>query len=95
MNNLLKFAVGAAIGGALVHLLMNRSEEDELLEGEGLEGAGDTSGPPLETASDDRPASSVDELVTDTNMVSSGDAERDQRGSQPQDWRGAQNVLDS
>jgi len=91
MNTLLKFAVGAAIGGALVHLLRNgRSGEDELLEGEG-----DISGAPLETASDDRPASSVDELVTDTNMVSSGDAERDQRGAQPQDWRGAQNVLDS
>jgi hypothetical protein len=91
MNTLLKFAVGAAIGGALVHLLRNqRSAEDEWQEGEG-----DTSGPPLETASDDRPASSVDDLVTDTNMVSSGDAERDQRGAQPQDWRGAQNVLDS
>lgn len=92
MNTLLKFAVGAAIGGALVHLWMNRSEEDAWLESRG---EGDTSRPPLETASDDRPASSVDDLVTDTNMVSSGDAERDQRGAQPQDWRGAQNVLDS
>lgn len=90
MNSLLKFAVGAAIGGALMHLWMSRSEEGDLL---GVEG--DTSGPPLETASDDRPASSVDDLVADTNMVSSGDAARDQRGAQPQDWRGAQNVLDS
>jgi len=31
----------------------------------------------------------------DSNTVSSGDAPRDQRGQQPQDWRGAQNVLDS
>ena len=89
MNTLIKFAVGAAIGGALVHLLMNQRDEDELLEGEG-----DTSGPPLETASDDRTASSVDDLVADTNTISSGDAERDQRGAQPQDWRGAQNVLE-
>ena len=89
MNTLIKFAVGAAIGGALVHLLMNQRDEDELLEVEG-----DTSGPPLETASDDRTASSVDDLVADTNTISSGDAERDQRGAQPQDWRGAQNVLE-
>ena len=32
--------------------------------------------------------------VADTNTVSSGDSVRDQRGPQPQDWRGAQNVLE-
>lgn len=32
--------------------------------------------------------------VADTNMVSSGDPSRDQSGPQPQDWRGAQNVLE-
>lgn len=33
------------------------------------------------------------DMVADTNMVSGGDYEREQRGPQPQDWRGAQNVL--
>jgi hypothetical protein len=32
--------------------------------------------------------------IADTNTISSGDAQRDQRAPQPQDWRGAQNVLE-
>lgn len=35
------------------------------------------------------------DMVADTNTVSGGDAGREQRSPQPQDWRGAQNVLDS
>jgi hypothetical protein len=90
MKTLLKFAIGAAIGSALVHLLMNWSSDEETLD-TGV----DASGPPLESASGDAPASSADELVADTNMVANGDAAREQRAPQPQDWRGAQNVLDS
>jgi hypothetical protein len=69
MKNLLGFAVGAAVGGALVHLLLKRSAES---------------------------ASSVaaDEIIADTNLVHGGDPEAEQRGPQPQDWRGAQNVLE-
>lgn len=36
----------------------------------------------------------VIDQVADTNSVVSGDAERKQREPQPQDWRGAQNVLE-
>lgn len=32
--------------------------------------------------------------VADTNTVVSGDPAQEQRGPQPQDWRGAQNVLE-
>jgi hypothetical protein len=35
------------------------------------------------------------EPIADSNLVSSGDPEWDQSGPQPQDWRGAQNVLGS
>jgi hypothetical protein len=69
MKNLLGFAMGAAVGGALVHLLMKRSSES-------------TSN------------AVADELIADTNLVHSGDPEAEQRGPQPQDWRGAQNVLE-
>jgi hypothetical protein len=88
MKTLLKFAIGAAIGSTLVHLLMNRRSQDEAFD------AG-TSSQPVESASDEAPASSVDDLVTDTNMVTGGNAAQEQRAPQPQDWRGAQNVLDS
>ena len=33
-------------------------------------------------------------MVADTNMISGGDYEREQRDPQPQDWRGVQNVLE-
>lgn len=36
-----------------------------------------------------------DAQIADSNLVSSGDPDRDQSGPQPQDWRGAQNVLGS
>jgi hypothetical protein len=35
------------------------------------------------------------DLVADTNTVHTGDVAEEQRAPQPQDWRGAQNVLDS
>ena len=34
------------------------------------------------------------DMVADTNMISGGDYEREQRDPQPQDWRGVQNVLE-
>jgi hypothetical protein len=60
MKTLLKFAVGAAIAGALVNMLLKQRS------GNGQ--------------------------IADTNSV--GNAES-QRGPQPQDWRGAQNVSGS
>ena len=36
----------------------------------------------------------ADDLIADTNLVHSGDPAEQQRGPQPQDWRGAQNVLE-
>ena len=69
MKTLIKFAVGAAIAGALVNVLMKRR-----------------SGNDMSASRDERFA------AADTNSV--GNAQ-EQRGPQPQDWRGAQNVLDS
>jgi hypothetical protein len=69
MKNLIRFAMGAAVAGALVHMLMKRSSES------------------VSNAD-------ADELIADTNMVHSADPGEEQRGAQPQDWRGAQNVLE-
>jgi hypothetical protein len=69
MKDLLRFAMGAAVAGALVHMLMKRSSE---------------------SVSNAR----ADELIADTNMVHGADPAAEQRGAQPQDWRGAQNVLE-
>jgi hypothetical protein len=90
MKTLLKFAIGAAIGSTLVHLLMSRRSQEEAFAPDA-----DASGQGLESASDDATASSVDDLVADTNMVTGGNAAQEERMPQPQDWRGAQNVLDS
>ena len=95
MKSLLKLAVGAAIAGALVNLLIKqasgRRNEQSGDEGRMPEGQGD---PQVENVGSGT-GFTVEELVADTNAVSSGDAARDQRGQQPQEWRGAQNVLDS
>lgn len=78
MKTLLKLAIGGALAGALVHMLMKqRSGDVEDMEAGGFE------------------EDLAVEMVADTNMVSSGDPELRQREPQPQDWRGAQNVLDS
>jgi hypothetical protein len=61
MKTLLKFAIGAAIGSALVRLLMNQRSEKEVLNPEA-----DASAPPLESASAEATAASVDELVGET-----------------------------
>jgi hypothetical protein len=80
MKTLLKFAMGAAIAGALVNLLLKQMSGDRssASRGERFANAGD--------------ADAGAEPVADTNTV--GDAQQE-RGPQPQDWRGAQNVLDS
>jgi hypothetical protein len=69
MKTLIRFALGAAVAGTLVHALMNRR-------------AGSV-------------ARATASLVADTNLVHGGDPAEEQRGQQPQDWRGAQNVLES
>jgi hypothetical protein len=94
MKTLLKLAMGAAIAGALVNALMKRGS------GRGMESR-DT-GPTMDQPEasgfqDENPARgtagfTVGELATDTNSVGS---EQSARGQQPQEWRGAQNVLDS
>jgi hypothetical protein len=84
MKTLLKFAMGAAIAGALVNLLLKQMSGDRASasRGERFASAGDAD---TETMDDTN-------TVADTNTV--GDAQQE-RGPQPQDWRGAQNVLDS
>jgi hypothetical protein len=81
MKSLIKLAVGAAIAGSLVNMLMKRRSRRR-----------------------DRPAGSYGEnvwagkagsgvgVVADTNSLG---REESARGTQPQEWRGAQNVLDS
>jgi hypothetical protein len=68
MKTALRFALGAAVAGALVHLVKKRRS---------------------------RSASAASDLVADTNLVHGGDPATEQRGPQPQDWRAAQNVLES
>jgi hypothetical protein len=75
MKTLLKFAVGAAIAGALVNLLMKQRSGTTYPERVAAGAAG-----------------SGEDAIADTNSVGNSD---DAQGSQPQDWRGAQNVLDS
>lgn len=88
MKTILKIAMAAGIAGALVNMLMKRrarnrgDQPDEFL--------GKHARPRTSSAE-----FSAEEVVADTNGISSGDATRDQRSPQPQDWRGAQNVLDS
>jgi hypothetical protein len=104
MKSLIKLAVGAAIAGALVNMLMKQQRRS----GRGMSGSGQRSGQGMSGSEwlEDTPGRAqagsqsgggftVGELVADTNTVHSGDAEQDQRGRQPQDWRGAQNVQDS
>jgi hypothetical protein len=80
MKSLVKLAMGAAIAGALVNMLLKQR-----------------SGRRMPVASYDenvhagRAGSGMD-AVADTNSVG---REEGSRGAQPQDWRGAQNVLDS
>jgi hypothetical protein len=69
MKTLLRFAIGAAVAGALVRLIMKRPSSQA--------------------------AGAAADQVADTNLVHSGDPAIAQRGPQPQDWRGAQNVLES
>ena len=90
MKHLLRFAVGAITAGVLVNMLMKRrSGEPESMQDSRAQGPMAAAGGP------DEVRTSVDEMVPDTNTVSGGDATREQSSPQPQDWRGAQNVLDS
>jgi hypothetical protein len=117
MKSIIKFAVGAAIAGALVNMLVKQQRSGRGMSGsrqgshEGSRqgsaqghgsGQGMSGAEWLKETPGQQPAGSqsgggftVGELVADTNTINSGDPGQDQRGRQPQDWRGAQNVQDS
>jgi hypothetical protein len=85
MKNLLKLAIGAAVAGAVVSTMMKQQARRRALSSRG------------EQSTDVGPDSSYGanpgaNPVADTNSVGN---EQAQGGQQPQDWRGAQNVLDS
>ena len=80
MKYLIKYAVGAAIAGALVNMLMRQRSRQPNISPD----AGDRQ-------SDIGNRESHGEQATGTFS----DAAREQRGPQPDDWRGAQNVLGS
>jgi hypothetical protein len=87
MKTLLKLAVGIAAAGILVEMLMKRRSGQGAMESSHNDMAA--------AGGHEAVRSSADEMVGDTNSVSGGDPAEEQRGPQPQDWRGAQNVLDS
>ena len=87
MKTLVKLAVGAAIAGALVNLLMKQRS------GRRMENRGQMPRTAYgESAPRGTAGFTVGELAADTNSVGTEEAGR---GQQPQDWRGAQNVMDS
>jgi hypothetical protein len=87
MKTIFKLAVGAAIAGALVNMLMKQQQRSgNRMFGQGRQGSFDDA---VDMGSE---GASSTESVADTNTIGN---EQNQRGSQPQDWRGAQNVLDS
>ena len=81
MKQLLKLAIGAAIAGAVVSTMMKQQARRRALSSRG------------EQATDMGPDSSYGaKPIADSNTV--GD-QQSQDGQQPQELRGAQNVLDS
>jgi hypothetical protein len=93
MKALLKIAVTAGVAGALVNMLLKKQRESRgSSTGEGASDMGGTSAMAGSAeASNDQ---NLGNMPSDTNMVSGGNAYEEQRGAQPQDWRGAQNVLE-
>jgi ribosomal protein L27 len=92
MNALLKIAVTAGVAGALVTMVLKKqrqSRDSSASANDSSVGASPIAGAP--EASNDQ---SLGNMASDTNMVSGGNAYEEQRGTQPQDWRGAQNVLE-
>ena len=89
MKPLLKIAMVAGLAGVVAKLMIKqwRTNRGSPSRAERF----DTAAEP-EAAYDDSTRQPAAEVVADTNGV--GD-ENQQRGAQPQDWRGAQNVLDS
>lgn len=94
MKPLLKIAMAAGFAGFVANLLIKRlrAKRESPSRAERFDSA---AGP--EAAYDDSTRQSAGENVTDINGVADtngvGD-ENKQRGAQPQDWRGAQNVLE-
>jgi len=92
MKSLLKLAMGAAVAGALVNMLMKQRSGNRM-ESRDEEATSDQPEMPYgENAPRGTTGFTVGELASDTNAVGN---EQAGRGPQPQDWRGAQNVLDS
>ncbi len=85
MKTLMKFAV---LGG-IAAIAMEIYRRQQARYGRELPGSG-SQRRDMDWDTDNHPM----EQVADTNSVVSGDAEAAQRAPQPQDWRGAQNVLE-
>jgi hypothetical protein len=92
MKTLLKFAMGAAIAGTLVNMLMKRRSGNPMASSDADTSASGTSEMSYADHVAMGAAGSGEDAIADTNTVGSSD---DAQGRQPQDWRGAQNVLDS
>lgn len=87
MKTLTKFAVLCGIAALAMEIYRRQAQRyDRRLAGSGAQ-RGD-----LDTDWD--PDNHPSEQVADTNSVVTGDPEAEQRAPQPQDWRGAQNVLE-
>jgi hypothetical protein len=90
MKTLLRLAALGGLAAFAVQLYRRNQRWDRELPGDRAARRG--------MGSDDIGAASsrgIDsDQIADTNTISSGNAEQEQRGPQPQDWRGAQNVLE-
>lgn len=84
MKTLLKLAALGGLAAFAVNVYRRQRRYDRELPGSRPERRD------FDSESDNRP---IDQ-VADTNSVVTGDPAAEQRAPQPQDWRGAQNVLE-
>jgi hypothetical protein len=94
MKHLLKFAMGAALAGVLVNMLLKKQRTGEATSSMGEDRSADM------TATADGPTDSYDEnlsstagmssaedVVSETNALNGGNQEREGRDDQSQAWR--------
>jgi hypothetical protein len=80
MKTLLRLAIGAAATAAFVNMVRTMKSRDGRSSSRSF-------------ARDESQTNAVSD-TPDTNTIHDGNADDAQRGPQPQDWRGAQNVLE-
>ena len=90
MKTLMKLALWGGLAAMAVEIYRRQQRDRE------YSGASPNASPDIDAGIDSPVGTDNDpvEQVADTNSVVTGDPQQKQRGPQPQDWRGAQNVLE-